>query len=118
MTKVLLKVYVQYQYLPEQRNQESDFIDTLILNHHLSTSVIVIQSTMKLYVKGQQYIINILLSQIKCSKPIDQFRCCDVCNDVDCYVWDLICEGYDSSITELGSNTDSVSSYIFIPVGT
>ena len=103
MTTVLLKAIVHCKLvlflctilIPtwQWRNQDSKFIDTSIINLHLPTTVIVIQSTMKRYVKGQQYMRNILLSQIKCSKPIDQFQCCDVCNDVDCHVWDLICEG-------------------------
>ena len=40
-------------------------------------------------------------------QTIGQSRSCDVCDDADCHVLDLICEGYDSSITDLGSDTDS-----------
>ena len=69
-----------------------------------------LDANMKLYVKGEKCLRNILLSQFKCSKPIDQSKCCDVCDDVDCYMLDLIREGYDSSITESDSDTDSVAS--------
>ena len=33
-------------------------------------------------------------------QTIGQSRSCDVCDDADCHVLDLICEGYDSCITD------------------
>ena len=69
-----------------------------------------LDANMKLYVKGEQCLRNILLSQFKCTKPENQSQCCDVCDDVDCYLMGLMKECYDSSITESDSDTDSVAS--------
>ena len=69
-----------------------------------------LDANMKLFVKGEQCLRNILLSQFKCSKPENQSQCFDVCDDVDCYLMGLMKECYDSSITESDSDTDSVAS--------
>ena len=69
-----------------------------------------LDGTMKSYIKHTSCLRNILLSKFKCTKPVDQHMCCDICDTINrCELVDLIDESYESSITDSFSD-DSLAS--------